>query len=77
MAETLFRAVSDAARLTGTETLVGLYCGIGAIALYLAGDARRVFGLEASPGAVEDDRLPNAVGHFENNEVFRKRNLRP
>jgi 23S rRNA (uracil1939-C5)-methyltransferase len=70
MAETLFRAVSDAARLTGTETLVDLYCGIGAIALYLAGDARRVFGLEASPGAVEDARHNAKLNGIDNAEFL-------
>jgi 23S rRNA (uracil1939-C5)-methyltransferase len=68
MAEALFRAVSEAARLTGTETLVDLYCGIGAIALYLARGARLVIGLEGSAGAVEDARHNarlNGIGNAE------------
>ncbi|HEY7462528.1 MAG TPA: 23S rRNA (uracil(1939)-C(5))-methyltransferase RlmD [Gemmatimonadota bacterium] len=56
MAEVLYRAVRDAARLTGRERLLDLYCGIGAIALYLAGEAGTVIGLEGSPAAVEDAR---------------------
>jgi 23S rRNA (uracil1939-C5)-methyltransferase len=56
MAETLYGAVAESAGLTGSETLVDLYCGIGAIALYLAWRAGRVIGLEGLAAAVDDAR---------------------
>jgi 23S rRNA (uracil1939-C5)-methyltransferase len=56
MAETLYRAVRELAALGAAETLVDLYCGIGAFALYLAGDAGRVIGLEGAASAVQDAR---------------------
>ena len=52
--EILYRRALDFAALTGTETVVELYCGIGAISLTLAERARQVIGVEVVPRAVED-----------------------
>ena len=54
--EVLYRRVLDFAGLTGTETVVELYCGIGSISLTLAEQARQVIGVEVVPQAVEDAR---------------------
>jgi 23S rRNA (uracil1939-C5)-methyltransferase len=56
MAESLYQKVREVAGFRGGETVIDLYCGIGAFALYLAGDVARVVGLEAAVGAVEDAR---------------------
>lgn len=53
-AERLFEVVRDFAALTGEETVVDLYCGVGAISLYLASGARRVVGVEIQEQAVAD-----------------------
>ena len=55
-AEVLYRRALDFAALTGTETVVELYCGIGTISLTLAEKAKRVIGVEVVPQAVEDAR---------------------
>jgi 23S rRNA (uracil1939-C5)-methyltransferase len=68
MAEALFRAVAEAARLTESEVLVDLYCGIGAIALYLARRARRVVGLEGGAAAIEDARHNARINGIDNAE---------
>ena len=52
--EVLYRRALDFAGLTGTETVVELYCGIGTISLTLAERAGQVIGVEVVPQAVED-----------------------
>ena len=53
-AEVLYRRALDFAGLTGTETVVELYCGIGTISLTLAERAGQVIGVEVVPQAVAD-----------------------
>jgi 23S rRNA (uracil1939-C5)-methyltransferase len=53
-AERLFGVVEEACALTGTETVVDLYAGTGAISLLLARRARRVYGIEVAAAAVAD-----------------------
>jgi 23S rRNA (uracil1939-C5)-methyltransferase len=53
-AERLFGLVADACALRGTETLLDLYSGTGAISLLLARRAARVYGIELSAAAVAD-----------------------
>ncbi|MBI3638007.1 MAG: 23S rRNA (uracil(1939)-C(5))-methyltransferase RlmD [Candidatus Rokubacteria bacterium] len=53
-AERLFAVVEDACALTGSETVVDLYSGTGAISLLLARRCRRVYGIEVAAAAVAD-----------------------
>ncbi len=55
-AERLYSYAVELAGLTGTETVVELYCGAGTITLALAGQAARVVGVELVPEAVENAR---------------------
>ena len=55
-AEVLYRRALDLAGLTGSETVLDLYCGIGTISLVMARRALRVIGAEVVPQAVEDAR---------------------
>ena len=64
MAEQLYGVVADMARLSGSERVFDLYCGIGAIALALATRAGEVWGLEVSEHAVAD-----AIENAERNHV--------
>jgi 23S rRNA (uracil1939-C5)-methyltransferase len=52
-AETLYRAALDAARLTGTETVLDLYSGTGTLTLLFARAARAAIGVESVAPAVE------------------------
>ena len=54
--EVLYNRVMEFAALTGTETVVDLYCGIGTISLTLAEQAGQVIGVEVVPQAVADAR---------------------
>jgi 23S rRNA (uracil1939-C5)-methyltransferase len=53
-AEQLFTVVAEACALDGTETVLDLYAGTGAISLLLARRARRVYGIEVAAAAVAD-----------------------
>lgn len=54
--EKLYEKVLDFASLTGKETLIDAYCGIGTISLYLAKKAKKVIGIEIVEEAVKDAR---------------------
>jgi 23S rRNA (uracil1939-C5)-methyltransferase len=54
MAERLYGAAVDLARLSGRERVLDLFCGIGTIALVLALDAAEVWGVELVEQAVAD-----------------------
>jgi 23S rRNA (uracil1939-C5)-methyltransferase len=53
-AERLFAIVAEACELDGTDTVMDLYSGTGAISLLLARHAARVYGVEVSAAAVAD-----------------------
>nr|WP_243711731.1 23S rRNA (uracil(1939)-C(5))-methyltransferase RlmD [Paenibacillus sp. BK033] len=50
----LYRTAVDYAQLTGKESVIDAYCGIGTISLFLARKAGRVYGVEIVPEAIED-----------------------
>jgi len=50
----LYRKAVEYAGLTGMETVIDAYCGIGTISLFLARQAGRVYGVEIVPEAIED-----------------------
>ena len=52
--EILYRKAAEYAELTGGETVLDLYCGIGTIGLTMARQAGAVIGAEVVPEAVED-----------------------
>ncbi len=54
--EALYRTALQYAGLTGQETVIDAYCGIGSISLYLAQQARQVIGVEVVAAAVADAR---------------------
>lgn len=66
--EKLYSLVLEYAGLTGRETVWDLYCGIGTISLFLAGDAGKVYGVEIIPEAIQDARenaLRNGITNVE------------
>ena len=68
MAEVLYRTALDFAGLTGTETVLDLYCGAGTITQVMARRAGRVIGAEIVPEAIADARenaRRNGIGNVE------------
>lgn len=51
--ERLYQIALDAAKLTGKETVIDAFCGIGTLSISLAEKAQHVFGLEIVPDAIE------------------------
>ena len=52
--EVLYKKALELAKLTGRETVIDAYCGIGTIGLCAAPLAKQVIGVERNPAAVKD-----------------------
>lgn len=50
----LYNKALEYADLTGKETVIDAYCGIGTISLFLARKAAKVYGVEVVPQSIED-----------------------
>lgn len=68
--EKLYSLVLEYAALTGRETVWDLYCGIGTISLFLAGNAGKVCGVEIIPQAIEDAKANAVRNHITNAEFY-------
>lgn len=66
----LYALVLEYAGLTGTETVLDLYCGIGTISLCLAQRAGKVIGAEVVPQAIEDAKANALRNGVDNAEFF-------
>lgn len=62
----IYNQVREWAALSGNESVLDLYCGIGGIALFLAGEAREVIGFEVVEGAVADARQNAKLNRINN-----------
>ena len=69
-AEVLYGRALDFAGLTGTETVLDLYCGIGTITLVMARHAGKAYGAEVVPAAIEDARANAARNGVDNTEFL-------
>ncbi len=67
--EKLYRRAVDYAGLTGKETVLDAYCGIGTIGMIAAEHAGKVIGVELNPDAVKD-AVRNAKANGVTNIVF-------
>ena len=68
--ETLYGLALEYADLKGEETVWDLYCGIGTISLFLAQKAKKVYGVEIIPQAIDDARNNARLNGFKNTEFF-------
>tara|TARA_B100000530_G_scaffold109540_1_gene68197 strand:+ start:351 stop:1763 length:1413 start_codon:yes stop_codon:yes gene_type:complete len=72
--EKLYKEVEKCSELKGEEVIYDLYCGTGTIGLYLARQAKEVYGFEVIRSAL-DDADKNADRNDINNAQFLKANL--
>lgn len=68
--EKLYREALEYAELTGEEYVWDLYCGIGTISLFLARKAKKVYGVEIVPQAIEDAKMNAERNGIRNAEFF-------
>ena len=66
IAHKIYERVLEWAAPTANDTVVDLYCGVGALSFYLATVARHVVGIEASPLAVLDAKANIRMNGFHN-----------
>lgn len=64
----LYEKALDYAQLTGKETVIDAYCGIGTISLFLAQKAKQVYGVEIVPEAVADAKRNAKLNYIDNAE---------
>ncbi len=65
-AERLYETVKQYAALSGTETVLDLYCGTGTIGIYLSQEAKEVVGIEMVESAVADAQKNCQLNGIEN-----------
>ncbi len=66
----LYSTALEFAGLTGEEVVWDLYCGIGTISLFLAQKAKKVYGVEIVPQAIEDAKENARLNSIDNAEFF-------
>lgn len=66
----LYGKALEFAGLTGNETVWDLYCGVGTISLFLAKAAKKVYGVEIVPEAIDDARKNADINGIDNAEFF-------
>ena len=66
----LYDKALEYAGLTGEETVLDLYCGVGAIGLYCASKAKKVIGIESVKSAVLDANRNAVINNIVNAEFI-------
>jgi len=66
----LYSKAIELAGLSGKETLMDAYCGIGTIGICASGEAGKVIGVEINRDAVEDARSNARAGNVRNASFF-------
>ncbi|MCJ7840958.1 23S rRNA (uracil(1939)-C(5))-methyltransferase RlmD [Lederbergia sp. NSJ-179] len=64
----LYEKALEYADLNGAETVIDAYCGIGTISLFLAQKAKKVYGVEIVPEAIDDAERNAELNGLENVE---------
>lgn len=68
--EVLYNKAMEYADLTGKETVFDLYCGIGTIGIFASAKAKKIYGIEVIPEAIEDAKENAKINGIENTEFF-------
>lgn len=68
--EVLYGKALEYAKLTGNETVFDAYCGTGTITLFLSQKAKKVYGVEIIPQAIENANINAKENNVDNVEFF-------
>ncbi|MBU3154243.1 23S rRNA (uracil(1939)-C(5))-methyltransferase RlmD [Clostridium estertheticum] len=68
--EVLYDKVLEYANLSGGEVVLDAYCGTGTISLFLSQKAKKVYGVEIVPQAIENAKINAKVNNVENTEFL-------
>ena len=66
----LYEEALEYADLSGNEIVWDMYCGIGTISLFLAQKAKKVYGVEIVPQAIEDAKKNAVLNNLTNTEFY-------
>ena len=66
----LYNQVKKYADLKGKEAVLDLYCGTGTIGIYLAKDAKKVYGIEINEEAINDANCNKKINNIKNIEFY-------
>ena len=69
--EILYKTAIDFAELSGKETVLDAYCGIGTIGICAAGKAKKVIGIELNGDAIKDARINAKENGIKNIEFYK------
>ncbi len=64
----LYDKTLEYAKFNGNETVIDAYCGIGSISLFLSQKAKKVYGVEIVPEAIEGAKRNAALNNMTNAE---------
>ena len=68
--EALYEKALEYANLTGTETILDLYCGIGTIGIFASKKAKKVYGIEIIENAIKDAKENTQINNIKNAEFY-------
>lgn len=68
--EKLYKKALEYAQLTKNDIVIDAYCGIGTISLFLAQKAKKVYGVEIVPEAIDDAKKNAKLNGITNAEFF-------
>ena len=66
----LYEKARQFANLTGKETLLDLYCGVGTIGLTMADSVKKLIGIEIIPQAIENAKINAKINNVSNAEFI-------
>ena len=68
--EKLYNLALQKAELTGKEILLDLYCGIGTIGIFMAKNAKQVYGIEIVEEAIKDAKENCKINNIQNAKYY-------
>lgn len=68
--EKLYNLAIEKAELTGNETILDLYCGIGTIGIFASKHVKQVYGIEIIPQAIQDAKENAKLNNIKNAEFI-------